>query len=112
MNPRPLGYEPEAAHYGSAVRLGRRAAYPLLGGPVGSEVGAPVGCDVGAPVGCEVGSPVGCEVGAPLPGVAEAPGCVTDAQKLATLAAPPAAFSRLRNATAFWAAVPCCVAFE
>ena len=71
---------------------------PLFaGGPVGCGLGGPLGCEFDPPVGSGFGAPVGCEVGAPVSGVAEAPGWATDAQKVATLAAPPAAFSRLRT---------------
>ncbi len=73
------------------------------GGPVGCPDGGPFRCADGGPFGCVEGGPVGCAEG-------EAPGCGTGAQNAATLPAPPAAFTRLRKATAFWAAVPCAVA--
>src|SRR5258708_23390953 len=81
------------------------------GGPFGWVEGGPVGCPEGGPFRCADGGRVGCVEGGPV-GCAEgeAPGCGTAAQNAATLPAPPAAFTRLRKATAFWAAVPCAVA--
>src|SRR5258708_29911464 len=83
------------------------------GGPVGCALGGPVGCALRGPVGCALGGPVGCALGGPAVGCGdgEAPGCGTAAQNAATLSAPPAAFTRLRSATAFCAAVPCTVAW-
>ena len=73
---------------------------------MGAEEGLPVACEAGSddgfPVEWEVGLPDGCE-GA---GACVLPGWGTTAQKAAILAAPPAAAARLRNATAFWEAVP------
>jgi hypothetical protein len=87
--------------------------------PVARAAGLPVAWAVGLPLGWVASLPVGwlaeacegSEVGLPVAWLADSldgvcPGWATPAQYAVTLAAPPAAAARLRNATAFCAALP------
>src|SRR5215472_4172165 len=102
------GAEPSPLQHGLVSHQSPPAVPRPLGGVLGRAVGFPVGWvgwEVGLPVrwvGWEVRLPVRCD-----DRDCEAPGCGTALQYAATLSAPPAAFTRLRKATDFCAALPC-----
>ena len=83
--------------------VGWLVGWPVVGACDGTVLALPDGWPVGACDGMLLGLPVGWLAGWPD---GEVPGWATPAQYAVTLAAPPAAIARSRNATAFCLALP------